>query len=82
MSGADCLAGSSSGFHNVGAVDTVINIVGVLVPGNCAVAVVCVGDVSVGGAVLLTETESVGLAVLNALAAGNTLFLVDSCDVV
>ena len=80
--GAGRLAGRGAALHNVGAVRAVFDVVAGTVPGDCAVGVISIGDVRVRRAVFLTEAERVRLAVLNALPAGDALFLVDTRGIV
>ena len=80
VGGTLSLAGRGAAVHNVGAGGAVIDVVALLIPGHFLVGLVGVGDVGVGGAELLAELDGVGLAVFNALSAGNALILVDPCD--
>ena len=75
-----CLAGRRAGLHDVGAGCAVIDVVALLIPGDLEVGLVCIGNVRVAGAHLLSQTNGVGLAVFNTLTAGNALILVDLCD--
>ena len=82
MRGAGRLAGRGAALHNVGAVRAVFDVVAGAIPGNGAVGVISIGDVRVRRAVFLTKAERVRLAVLNALTAGDALFLVDARGIV
>ena len=76
------LAGGGAAGHDVGAVRAVLGVVARAVERHAGVGIVGIGDVRVGRAALLTELERIGLAVFNALAAGDALFLVHAGDVV
>ena len=80
MCRAGSLAGRCAAGHNIAASGAVADIVALGVPGNFLIGMISVGDLGINRAALLTELESVGLAVFDALAAGDALVLVDSCD--
>ena len=75
-----CLAGRRAGLHDVGAGCAVIDVVALLIPGHFLIRLICVGDMRIGGAQLLAELYGVGLAVFNALAAGDALVLINLGD--
>ena len=77
MRRADGLAGGGAAVHNVASVGAVVDVVGLAVPGDGDVGVIRVGDSGVIDAAFLAELDRVGLAVLDALAAGDALFLID-----
>ena len=76
------LARRGAAGHDVRAVRAVLGVVARAVERHAGVGVVGVGDVRIGRAALLAELEGVGLAVFNALTAGDALFLVHAGDVV
>ena len=76
MRRAGGLAGGRAAFHDVAAVGAVLHVVAASIPWDSPVGVVCVGYVRVSRAVLLPKAERVRLAVFNALAAGDALFLI------
>ena len=75
-----CLAGRRAGLHDVGAGCAVIDVVALLIPRHFLIRLICVGDMRIGGAQLLAELYGVGLAVFNALAAGDALVLINLGD--
>ena len=77
MRRADGLAGGGAAVHNVASVGAVVDVVGLAIPGDGDVGVIRVGDSGVIDAVFLAELNCIGLAVLNALTAGDTLFFID-----
>ena len=77
MGRASRLTGCGAAGHYIGAVGAVVDIVALGVPRNFFIGMVSVGDLRVDGAALLTELESIGLAVFDALTAGDALVLID-----
>ena len=77
MRRADGLAGGGAAVHNVASVGAVVDVVGLAVPGDGDVGIICIGDSGVIDAVFLAELDGIGLAVLYALAAGDAFLLID-----